>query len=195
MRMSRWDVKVADIPIGDPFNPPGSSKIQNDPFTIAAITLATLGAYGTHEAGQAQKQQYNMQARMATIRGEREAIQNQQKANMIRNRLQRTNATLAARAYAGGVDPFSGSPDVIRALNETDAGREYSNAMADARAALSGGLLQAQLYRSAGKQAARQANFNAAMQLGQAALSAAKPSPGTQSPAPIETRQVPSYQP
>jgi hypothetical protein len=161
---------------------------------IVAITAAIVSAYGTYQGGSIQKQQYNMQARMATIKGEREAIQNQQKANQIRSRLQRTNATLAARAYAGGIDPFSGSPDVVRAMNETDAGREYSNAMADARAAMQNGILQAQLYRQAGAQAKRAATFDAVGKLGMAAAMAAGPSAGGAGAAPIETRTLPSYQ-
>jgi hypothetical protein len=161
---------------------------------IVAITAAVLSAYGTYQGGVAQKQQYNMQARMATLKGERDAIQNEQKANLIRSRLQRTNATLAARAYAGGIDPFSGSPDVVRAMNETDAGREFSVTMADARAAMQNGLLQAQLYRSAGAQAKRAATFDAVGKLAMAAYMAGGPSGGAEA-APIETRTLPSYQP
>jgi hypothetical protein len=161
---------------------------------IVAITAAVVSAYGSYQGGVAQKQQYNMQSRMATIKGEREAIQNEQKANLIRNRLQRTNATLAARAYAGGIDPFSGSPDVVRAMNETDAGREYSVAMADARAAMQNGILQAQLYKQAGDQAKRAATFDAVGKLAMAAYMAGGPAAGTEA-APIETRTLPSFQP
>jgi hypothetical protein len=189
MRMSRWDIQVADIPLGDPHNAPGSSKVQNDPFTAAAVAAGLMSAYGSYQQGVAAKTQYNLQAKQATLEGERRAIQYQQRSNDLLRRLRATNAALAARAYAGGVDPFSGSPDIVRAANETSAGREYSVLLADADAALRGGALQAELYQQAGKTAYQQGKFNAATKLFQTAAMAGGKSPGTQSPAPIDIAQ------
>lgn len=151
-----------------------------------AIAAAVVGAVGSYQQGVAAKTQYNLQAKQATVDGERRSIQYQQRSNDILRRLQATNAALAARAYAGGVDPFSGSPDIVRAANETAAGREYSTLLADADAALRGGRLQAELYQQAGKTAYQQGMFNAVSKLGQAAYFGSRPAPGTQSPAPIE---------
>lgn len=151
-----------------------------------AIAASVVGAIGSYQQGVAAKTQYNLQAKQATIEGERKAIQYQQRSNDLLRRLQATNAALAARAYAGGVDPFGGSPDIVRAANETAAGREYSTLLADADAALRGGRLQAELYQQAGKTAYQQGVFSAVSKLGQAAYFAGQPAPGTQSPAPIE---------
>lgn len=151
-----------------------------------AIAASIAGAIGSYQQGVAAKTQYNLQAKQATIEGERRSIQYQQRSNDILRRLQATNAALAARAYAGGVDPFSGSPDIVRAANETAAGREYSTLLADADAALRGGRLQASLYEQAGKTAYQQGIFSAASKLGQAAYFGSQPATGTQSPAPIE---------
>lgn len=154
---------------------------------IIAIAAAVASAVGSYQQGVAAKSQYNLQAKQATVEGERRAVQYQQRSNDILRRLRGTNAALAARASAGGIDPFSGSPDIVRAANETNAGREYSILLADADAALRGGRLQAELYRSAGEQAYQQGIFSAASKLGMAAYQAGQPAPGTQSPAPIET--------
>lgn len=161
---------------------------------IIAIAAAVASAVGSYQQGVAAKSQYNLQAKQATVEGERRAVQYQQRSNDILRRLRGTNAALAARASAGGIDPFSGSPDIVRAANETTAGREYSIMLADADAAMRGGKLQAELYRSAGEQAYQQGIFSAVAKLGTAAYMASQPAPGTQSPAPIEIRTLPRYQ-
>ena len=158
---------------------------------IVAIAAAVTSAIGSYQMGQAQKAQYGVQAQMATVEGQRKQIQYQQRANDVLRRRNATNAALAARASAGGVDPFSGSPDIVRAANDTAAGREYSTLLLDADAAMRGGMLQAELYRGAGQMAARRGTFDAIAKLGMAAASMGG---GTQSPAPVETRTLPSYQ-
>ena len=158
---------------------------------IIAITAAVVGAIGSYQQGQAQKAQYGIQAQMATVEGQRKQIQYQQRSNDVLRRRNAANAALAARASAGGVDPFSGSPDIVAAANNTAAGREYSMLLADADAAMRGGMLQAELYTQAGKMAARKGTFDAIAKLGMAAASMGG---GTQSPAPVETRTLPSYQ-
>jgi len=154
---------------------------------VIAIATAVIGAYSSYESGQIQKQQYNLKAQQATVEGQRKAIQYEQRSNDVLRRRLEANATLIASGYAGGVDPFSGSPDVIRAVNDTKAGREFAILLADADAAMRGGAIQAQLYESAGKAAARKATFDAVVKLGSAAVSGMST---TQAPAPIETRTV-----
>lgn len=152
-----------------------------------AAAAAVISAIGSYQQGVSEKARYNLQAKQATVEGERKAIQYQQRSNDILRKLESTNASLAARGYAGGVDPFSGSPNIVRAANETAAGREYSILLADADAAIRGGRFQAEVYTQAGQTAYRQGVFNAVTKLATAAASA---SGGTQSPAPIETRKV-----
>ncbi len=151
-----------------------------------AIAATIASAIGSYQQGVSEKSRYNLQAKIATVEGERKAVQYQQRSNDILRRLKSTNSALAARAYAGGVDPFSGSPDIVRAANETSAGREYSILLADSAAALRGGEIQSQIYQQAGKAAYQQGIFNAAAKLGMAAAQMG----GKQSPAPIETRTV-----
>ena len=152
-----------------------------------AIAAAVVSAYSSYQTGVSEKARYNLQAKQATVEGERKAIQYQQRSNDILRRLESTNASLAARGYAGGVNPFSGSPDIVRAANETAAGREYSIMLADADAAMRGGRFQAEVYTQAGQTAYRQGVFSAVTKL---ALAGEKAFGGTQAPAPIETRAV-----
>jgi hypothetical protein len=154
-----------------------------------AAAAAVLGAYGDIQAGKAQQTQYNLQAEQATVEGQRKAIQYGQRSNDVLRRRMQANAALAARAYAGGVDPFSGSPDIIRAANDTAAGREYARLLEDADAAIRAGTIQAELYRQAGATAKRTGYFSAATKLGTAAASYGGT---TQAPAPIESRSFPS---
>lgn len=161
-------------------------------MAIAAAALQVVGAINTYQQGKIQQQQYNLQAKMASAEGERRALQYQQRANDILRRQQSSNAALAARAYAGGVNPFSGSPDIVRAANDTAAGREYVTVLADADAALRGGAIQAQIYEQAGEAAARRGRFEAGMKLATAAVTyGSTTGAGTQSPAPVETRTIP----
>ena len=156
---------------------------------VIAIATAVLGAYSDIEAGKAQQRQYNLQARQTEVESQRRAVQYGQKSNQVLERRLQANAAIAARAYAGGVDPFSGSPDIVRAANDTAAGKEYARLLEDADAAIRAGTFQAELYRQAGATAKRTAYFNAAVKLGSAAASAGS---STQAPAPVESRSFPS---
>lgn len=153
---------------------------------IIAVVAKVVSAIGSIQQGAAEQEMYNLKAKQATIEGERKAIQYQQRANDTTRRLQATNAALAARAYAGGVNPFSGSPDIVRAANETAAGREYSTLLADADAAMRAGGFQAEIYRESGRQAYQSGVFSAAGKL----VSAGQSWFGTQAPAPIEDRSI-----
>lgn len=152
---------------------------------VIAVVAAVVGAVGELEAGKAQQRQYNLQAQQTEVESQRKAIQYQQRSNDVLRRRLQANAAIAARAYAGGIDPFSGSPDIIRAANDTASGREYARLLEDADAALRGGMLQAELYREAGATAKRTSQFRAATKLLSAGASYGST---TQAPAPIESR-------
>ena len=136
-----------------------------------AIAAAVIGAYGMIESGKAQKRQYGLQAQQTEVESQRKAIQYEQRSNDVLRRRLSANAAISASAYAGGIDPFSGSPDLVRAANDTAAGREYARLLEDADAAIRSGGFQAELYRQAGRTAERTAYFKAAAQLGSAAAS------------------------
>jgi hypothetical protein len=148
-----------------------------------AIALAVIGAYGEIEAGKAQKRQYGLQAQQTEVESQRKAIQYEQRSNDVLRRRLQANAAISARAYAGGIDPFSGSPDLVRAANDTSAGREYARLLEDADAAIRSGGFQSELYKEAGRTALRTSYFRAAGKLGAATTSYLGT---TQAPAPVE---------
>jgi hypothetical protein len=156
---------------------------------IVPFATAVIGAYSSYESGQIKKQEYGLKAKQATVEGQRKAIQYEQRSNDVLRRRLEANAALIASGYAGGIDPFSGSPDIVRAANETKAGREYAMLLADADAAMRGGAIQAQLYESAGRAAARKGTFDAIVKLGIAAGFADSYLKETQAPAEITTAQ------
>lgn len=155
-----------------------------------AVAATLFSAYSSYQTGVTQRQQYDLQAKQATLEGERRAIQYQQRANDVKRRLMVTNATLAARSYAGGIDPFSGSPDIIRAANETAAGRDYVTLITDADSALRTGSLQSAIYKGAGAQAYQSGVFNAAAKLGMAPYQYSQLTTGKQEPAPVTDRSI-----
>ena len=159
---------------------------------VIAVVSAVVGAIGDIEAGKAQQRQYNLQAQQTEVESQRKSIQYQQRSNDVLRRRLSANAALSARAYAGGVDPFSGSPDIVRAANDTAAGREYARLLEDADAAIRAGTFQAEVYREAGATAKRTAYFSAATKLGSAAASYGSYTGTTQAPAPVESRSFPS---
>jgi hypothetical protein len=148
---------------------------------IVAVTLAVVGAVGSYQQGRAQQKQYQLQGQMVTVEGQRKQIQYQQRANDVLRKRNQTNAAIAARAAAGGINPFSGSPDIVRAASDTAAGRDYTILLADADAALRSGMLQAEIYENAGQMAKRKGTFDAFAKLG---MAAANMGGGTQAPAP-----------
>lgn len=139
-----------------------------------AIAAAVVSAVGSIQQGRAQEQMYKVQAMGTTAQSERKALQYELQANEILRRKKEANAALAARAYAGGVDAFSGSPDLLRAVNDTTAGREFMFALGNANQALSFGAIEADMLRAAGKQAKKAGYFDAAAKLGMAAATYAK---------------------
>lgn len=159
---------------------------------VIAVVSAVVGAIGDIEAGKAQQRQYNLQAQQTEVESQRKSIQYQQRSNDVLRRRLQANAALSARAYAGGIDPFSGSPDIVRAANDTAAGREYARLLEDADAAIRAGTFQAEVYREAGATAKRTAYFSAATKLGSAAASYGSYTGTTQAPAPVESRSFPS---
>ena len=143
-----------------------------------AIAAAVVSAAGSIQQGRAQEQMYKVQAMQTTAQSERKALQYELQANEVLRRKREANAAIAARSYAGGITAFSGSPDILRAANDTTAGREFMFALDNANQALSFGAIEADMLRAAGSQAKKAGYFDAAAKLGMAAATYAKmPSP------------------
>jgi hypothetical protein len=194
--MNRFDINVHGLPLGDPHNPPGSSRVQNDPFTAAAVAASVMSAYSSYQQGQIQGKQLELKGRLEQTQYDRRAIQYQQKANQTLEKLKRTQSNLAAKGYAGGIDPFSGSVDVVRAANETAAGREFMIYMDDSAAAFRAGDIAFESGMAAGAAARRAGKLDAATKLLMATATAGKGGGFDRTsynylfPAPVETRVI-----
>ena len=159
-------------------------------FAIVAAVASVFSAFNEYQSGQAKKRMYDLNAKQVSVEAGRKAVQYQQQANQVLRKQASTNAAIAARGAAGGIDPFSGSPDVIRKATDTAAGREFEIMLANADAALRGGAIQAQIYEDAGDQAGRAGAFSAIAKLGMAAASYGGGPSSTQAAAPITERSV-----
>lgn len=127
---------------------------------VMAAAMA-MKAIGTYQQGQTQKKLYNLQAQQEQIKGEREQLRYQDAANDVMNKLSATNATIAARAAAGGVSYFEGSARMLSAISNKYAGTDFVRAMESGSMAKSLGEAQAGVLRATGAQAAKSATLNA----------------------------------
>lgn len=125
-----------------------------------------LGALGTiasgissFAAGQQQQAMYDLQAKQAQLRARSDEIKYRQQGVAALDRTLSTAATIAARAGAGSIDPFSGSAAALTTYAFGKGFGEFN--LAQESAALAGfqGDVQSDLYRMSGSQAAAAGAF------------------------------------
>jgi hypothetical protein len=156
-----------------------------------AIASSVLSAVGSIQQGKAQKQMYKLQASQAELKAQRDALQYEQQANQVLERLLANNATAAAKGFAGGVSGFSGSAKLVQERNEKVAGRDVEIMQEGARSAISFGEIQSNMLKEAGSQALRGSYFDAIAKLGTAAYMYDQTSTGKSvNKAPVEDRSL-----
>jgi hypothetical protein len=164
-----------------------------------AIASSVLSAVGSIQQGQQQKQMYKLQAKQVDLKARRDALQYEQQANLVLERMLQNNATASAKGFAAGVQGFSGSAKLIQERNEKVAGRDIQIMQEGAKSAISFGEIQANMLREAGSQAMKGAYFDAFAKLGTAAVAynqTAKGSVSTQKTVPVIEKSfnaAPSY--
>ena len=154
-------------------------------MAAVAIALAVVSAYGSIKEGQDKKNYYNQLANQTKAETERKAIQYEFQGNQILQRTNAANAAVIAKAYSGGVNAFDGSAQLVQEINNTRGGKEFAFALSGADSARRNGLIQANLYESAGSTAERTGYFNAAGKLGMAALTYGSMGGAPSTPAPV----------
>tara|TARA_Y100000004_G_scaffold91862_1_gene102910 strand:- start:13572 stop:14066 length:495 start_codon:yes stop_codon:yes gene_type:complete len=92
-------------------------------------------AYGKIQAGKAQQkafaaqaEQSAMQATQARVQARSEALKFRRQGVEVLDRIVRNNATINARAGAGGIDPFSGSANSLQQFALAKGGLEFFTA-------------------------------------------------------------------
>lgn len=114
-----------------------------------ALASAGLSAVSAISSAQQQSTQMRIQAQQAELQGRQNALVYNDQANKVFERQQMLASTARARASAGGIDPFTGSPMTIQQVDAVRAGEEFGIAKANAEMAIYGGLAQSQSLQSA----------------------------------------------
>lgn len=117
------------------------------------VVGAVASASAQMQQAEAQANQMRLQAQQAELQGRQNALNYNRQANEIFIKQQRLSATLRARASAGGVDPFTGSPLTVDQMNAQKANRELQISLENATMAQQGGLAQSQALYSAASSA------------------------------------------
>lgn len=139
---------------------------------------AVVSAAGSIQQGRQQAQMYELQAQQAKLKAQRDALQYEQQANGVLDRLLQTNAVAAAKGFAGGVSGFSGSAKLIQDVNQKRAGKDIGVLQEGAKSAQSFGDIQSMMLTEAADQAITGSYFDAFGKIGTAAYMYSQLKPG-----------------
>ena len=137
-------------------------------MSLAAVGVGVAGlqAYSQVRQGEAQAAQFKAQAQDAELKGRADAIAYKQRAADALTKLNETLASTTARASASGIDALSGSALSLQNYAISQGGLEYQAATDNSTIAEAMGRRQAQIYRTAGKNARTSGYLNAAASIG-----------------------------
>jgi len=160
------------------------------PILPALQVIGTVvSVVGTIQASRAQAQAQRIQAKQSELQGRQNALAYNRQALQVFERQERLAAMARARAAAGGVDPFTGSPLTIQQANALTAGREMEIARQNAQTAIYGGLAQSQSLQAAATLTQQQGLTSALSTAGMQAYQMSRTAlPNTQAPAPVVER-------
>jgi len=144
----------------------GMSTLQ-----VASAAFSAVSAIGQMQAGRQQARAYQAQSKQAELKGKQAELQYRQQGLEVLRRTRQNISTVTARAAAGGMDPYSGSPQSLRNYAAATGTEEFYLAQENAQLAQITGEVNAQQYRMAASQARRQGFYNAVGTLGMAATS------------------------
>ena len=142
-----------------------------DPVTAAFVAATAVGAYGTYQSGQQQQRLYNLRSQQATLSSRQEMLPHKQKGVQALQKISATLAAVNARAAAGAMDPYSGTPGALRDFALSEGMQDYTISRENAQLIEQVGILQSIDFKQAGANAAYQGRIGAITQIGQAALS------------------------
>lgn len=140
------------------------------PLQMLAAGASAVSALGSIAAGRAQAASYRAQAKQAEIKGTQEALQYRQQGVEVLQRMNQNLATVNARAAAGSLDPFSGSPQSLKDYAAATGTEEYYLTEENAALSMATAEINSEQYRNAASQAARQGWINAISTVGTTAM-------------------------
>lgn len=139
-------------------------------FAVAGMILSGISAVAQIQAGRQQARAYEAQARQEELKGKQAELQYRQQGLEVLRRTRQNMSTVTARAAAGGLNPYTGSPQSLKNYASATGTEEFYLARENAQLALITGDINAQQNRMAASQARRQGFISAVGTLGSAAL-------------------------
>jgi hypothetical protein len=116
---------------------------------VLLVAATAMKAYGQYEQGKMQATSYRLQATQAELQGRQNALNYSRQGLQVLRRQEQLAATVRARASAGGVDAFTGSPLTIQQVDMMKAQEESQIAKENAQGAIYGSLAQSQSFHAA----------------------------------------------
>lgn len=128
----------------------------------AGLAISAGSAFMQFRAGQAQAAALRAQGAYARMQAKQESLKYKQNAINVLDNILATSASITARAAAGGIDPFSGTPQSLRDFALAKGAQELYTTREGEIISLAGGRMQQTTY---GMQAtaATQAGFAGAI--------------------------------
>ena len=141
---------------------------------VIAAGAKLIGAYGSYQAGKIQQKMYDMKARQALLRSDQEALNEKRKGVQVLQKILATQAAINARAGAGAIDPYSGTPQGLRVFAAAEGMQDFQITRDNASLIEQVGILQSIDNKQAGSMAAYQGRLAAITQTGEAAFAFAQ---------------------
>ncbi len=137
---------------------------------VIAAGAKLIGAYGSYQTGKIQQKMYDMKARQALLRSDQEALNEKRKGVQVLQKILATQAAINARAGAGAIDPYSGTPQGLRVFAAAEGMQDFQITRDNASLIEQVGILQSIDNKQAGSMAAYQGRLAALTQIGEAAF-------------------------
>ena len=141
----------------------GMSTLQ-----MVGMAFSAVSAIGQMQAGRQQAAAYRAQAKQEELKAGQASIQHLQQGVATLRRLRGNISAVNARAAAGGLDPYSGSPAALKQYAQKAGTEEFYLTQENSQLALITGEMNAAQYNMAATQAKRQGMMSAVGTLGTA---------------------------
>jgi hypothetical protein len=135
----------------------GMSTLQ-----MVGMAFSAVSAIGQIQAGRQKAAEYRAQAKQEELKAGQASIQHLQQGVATLRRVRSNMSTVNARAAAGGLDPYSGSPAALKQYAQKAGTEEFYLTQENSQLALITGEMNSAQYNMAATQAKRQGYFNAA---------------------------------
>lgn len=129
---------------------------------MAATALTVASAFMQIRAGQSQAAALRAQGAYARMQAKQESLKYKQNAVNVLDNILATSASITARAAAGGIDPFSGTPQSLRDFALAKGAQELYTTREGEIISLAGGRMQETAYGMQAR-AAKQAGYASAI--------------------------------